>query len=630
MCKRIITSFLILAFINLLYGCYSQEKAFKEELVVNSEKIMKVVFPDGNVTTFNEQGGTYSRIESGIMGISLKGEKIILPLEHIKEIRITEVPSITLTKVEGKTITEVIVNPDIIYKFNQAGGRYDQAQNKIKGVLVDDREISFKPEQIKEIHLEFPSTIGIDKLKEDENVLISSIILLNSNRIIKFDDNKGRFVKQKAFISGTTTLNEKVTIDASEILYVMVERTNVAGTVFTTLAVIVGIIAVIGLIALATKESCPFVYSYDGEKFVFDAEPLGGATTRGLQRSELSKLEKLKETNGKYNIMVRNEVEETQYLDKLSLFIVDHNPDYEIYSDIACNIHAVKSLKSSLKAEDEGGRDLTKFIEKPDNLYWQSKLPIEEPISKNNHRHQLNFTFPKPTDSKSAKLVINAGTTLWGSNMIREMLLLYGDSVDDWYSSIDNSEFERETMMRFIEREELYLLKLWVKEADGWKMQNMIQGGGPFVNETRSYDLDLSNVTSDSLFIKINPPYGFWTMDYLAIEYESNISPQMNEVEMLSATDCYDADVSEILSTADDNYLIMPLVGDYFITEFEAPPLDENLVRTIFLKSTGYYEIHLPKDQPIQSQKIYEIGIVPGKIVEYSNNRYKEWINNNK
>jgi len=630
MCKKIISGFLIVTFINFLYGCYSQEKVLKEELVVNKEKIMKVVFPDGSVVSFNEDGGKFSRLESGIIGTSPTVEKIILPLEHIQEIRLNDVPSTPLSEVGNKIITEVIVNPNILYKFNQSGGIYYKDKIRIQGVLSDGQFVSLRPEQIREIHLGIPKTISSDELVKSDSTLISSVVLLNSNSIIKFDKDKGRYVKQKAFITGITTLNKKVTIDASDILYVMVERTDVVGTVFTTLAVIVGIVLVIGLIALATKESCPFIYSYDGEKYVFDAEPLGGATTSGLQRSELSKLESMKEVDGKYRIMVRNEVEETQYLDQLSLYVVDHSPDYEIYPDISCNIHSIKNLTTPLFSQDENGKDLSKFIEKPDNLYWQTKLPVEEPISQNNHRHQLTFAFPKPTDAENAKLIINAGTTLWGSNMIREMLLLYGNSVDDWYNSIDSSEIQKQSMMKFIEREELYLLKLWVKEADGWKMETIIQGGGPFVTETRSYDLDLSNVNSDTLFMKVNPPYGFWTMDYLAVEYESFPSPLMNETKIVSATDSYNSDISGILSSIDDNYVIMPSVGDYFIVEFEAPPLKENLVRTIFLKSTGYYEIHLPKDKPIRSQKLFEIGMLPGKIVEYSNDLYKDWLKRNK
>ena len=380
MWKKIITSLLILAFINFLFGCYSHEKAYTEELVSNEEKIMKVVFPDGNVIEFDEQGGTYTVIESGIEGNSIIGEQIILPLGNIKELRLTEIRSVLLNELGDQKIAEVILKSDLVYQFNEAGGTYDKDQNKIVGLSSDSLIMSFNTNQIKEIHLEIPKTITKNELIENEDQLISSVIRLDNNVIIKFDDNKGRYVKHTAFITGTTASKVKATIDASEILYVMVERTDAIGTILTSFSIIVGIVMIIGIIAIATKESCPFIYSYDGEKFVFDAEPLGGATTQGLQRSELSKLEKIKETEGRYKIMVRNEVEETQYIDKLSLYVVDHDPGYEIYPDISCDIHAVKKLEGALLAKDENGKDLTKFIGKPDNLYWQSKLPIEHPF----------------------------------------------------------------------------------------------------------------------------------------------------------------------------------------------------------------------------------------------------------
>ena len=175
MCKRIITSFLILAFINLLYGCYSQEKAFKEELVVNEEKIMKVVYPDGNVVEFSEQGATYDTIESGIMGISLKGKRIAMSINNIKEIRLNEATSISLSEVEDQIISEVIINPNILYKFNEAGGTYNSKKNKIQGVLLNNQSVSFKPEQIKEIHLGFPKTISATDIEKNDNLKYYSI-----------------------------------------------------------------------------------------------------------------------------------------------------------------------------------------------------------------------------------------------------------------------------------------------------------------------------------------------------------------------------------------------------------------------------------------------------------------------
>jgi len=349
-----------------------------------------------------------------------------------------------------------------------------------------------------------------------------------------------------------------------------------------------------------------------------------------LQRSELSKLNVLKEVDGKYKIMVKNEVEETQYLDEMSLYIADHPTGYEVISDLDGNFHTIKNPKNPILAEDENGLDLSKFISKQDNLFWQTKLPVENYQSRNNLRHKLTFVFPKPSNEKNAKLIINAGTSLWGSNMIREMLMLYGDNVDTWYEKIDDSDIERNQMMQFIEREELYLLKLLVKEGENWADQGLISGGGPFISETRVYNIDLNSVKGDSLEIQLNPPHGFWTLDYIAMEYENHPEPVVNEIPLSKAIDHDENDISKILLSTDDNYHIMPKVGDYFLAEFDAPLKSDNSDRTVFLKSTGYYEIHLPKEKPIQSQTLYEIGFIPGKIVEYSLEKYEEWTNKTK
>ena len=69
----------------------------------------------------------------------------------------------------------------------------------------------------------------------------------------------------------------------------------------------------------AGPQSCPFVYSYDGENYIFDAEPLGGAISEGLKKTDYSRLEHLKGVEGKYHLFLRNELEETQYTDAIKL-----------------------------------------------------------------------------------------------------------------------------------------------------------------------------------------------------------------------------------------------------------------------------------------------------------------------
>ncbi len=96
--------------------------------------------------------------------------------------------------------------------------------------------------------------------------------------------------------------------DYSAFAFADIERVWVSWRNFdggrTALAVVgisAGVFLGIVAIAAATKESCPFIYSWDGERWVFDAEPYGGATTRGLERDDFSELENLVAVNGEYH-----------------------------------------------------------------------------------------------------------------------------------------------------------------------------------------------------------------------------------------------------------------------------------------------------------------------------------------
>ena len=93
-------------------------------------------------------------------------------------------------------------------------------------------------------------------------------------------------------------------------------------------------IAIVFLIALATKESCPFIYSFDGEKYVFDGEPYGGAICPALERTDYCLLENLKPFNNQYLLQLTNEVDETQYTNEFKLWVVDHPKGIRIVPDI--------------------------------------------------------------------------------------------------------------------------------------------------------------------------------------------------------------------------------------------------------------------------------------------------------
>ncbi len=306
---------------------------------------------------------------------------------------------------------------------------------------------------------------------------------------------------------------------------------------------------------------------------------------------------------------------------------MDHPANTEAVMNNDGKVYLTSGVQSFISASDENGSSLSKFLLKEDGVNWQTKMPVRPQDKPAYTRNQLNFSFIRPAGEDSINLVINAGTSLWGSNMIKEMLMLYGSGVDEWYKKIDQKSSQYYQMMSFLQREELYELKLYLKEKSGWTEKTIIQGGGPFVTERRIIPLDISQTEGDTLFLRVNPPCGFWSFDYIAMEKRDMRQTRGTKVTVSTAIDYTGVDISRIINKNDENYYEMPETGNSFQMEFEAPSLPADMVRTVFLKSSGYYKIHIPKDKEADYTKLYEIGMVPGSIVSWSFDKYIEWWN---
>ena len=94
--------------------------------------------------------------------------------------------------------------------------------------------------------------------------------------------------------------------------------------------------------------SCPFVYSWDGTRYVFEAEPYGGAIARGLEKDDYSELGQLKEEDGRYKLRMTNEVDETQMTNLTELWVVDHPKGTRVVPDIDGKLHTVSAPQNQI------------------------------------------------------------------------------------------------------------------------------------------------------------------------------------------------------------------------------------------------------------------------------------------
>ena len=626
MFRQILTGLVLLAFVNFIMGCRvtTLEKIPGQEGQQIKEKVTGLVLLDGSTVTFNETGGSFSPIRDSIRGRSADGKPVAVSSGRALQCRISPPKTIGIADLDSAHIAELVLRSNLLVTFQEPGGRYDKGAQKVTGKTVDGNRASYRLAIVKSIRTEKPTTINIGELKKSPQQPVYEVIDTDGF-LTAFDSTGGLFGRQNALFVGRDVLMNHIEIPADSVLYANVVSTDAAGSVLATLGVIVGVLGVIALIALATKQSCPFIYSFDGQQFVFDAEPLGGAICAGLARTDISSLDFVKPLNGEYRLLVRNEVPETQYIDRMRLLVIDHPADAHVYPDLQGNFYSFTQVRGAASACDEQGMSLMNFLRASDKVAWQTHLPsaskaVTEPV-----RHELRITLPKPVDAKRAWLITNIGTSSWGSNMIRKTVEYRGATAGAWLKSLTPGSQSYVEMQQFLEREEMYNLKTWVKEGESWKQEGVIVGQGPFVSEDRVYPIDVSNVVGDSLVLRFNPPKGFWTFDYLGVSYENPTVMHASAVEASRAEDHRETSILGPLASIDDKYYSMPEVGDWANISFDVPAQPPATVRSVYLETRGYYELHLPHGIPDQLARLYEIGMNPGQIVKATMEEYRSW-----
>ena len=418
---------------------------------------------------------------------------------------------------------------------------------------------------------------------------------------------------------------EVFTLAQDQVATLSVKRISPVKTTFAIIGGLVAAYAAIGLVVMLTKESCPFIYSFDGAQWVFDGEPYGAAISRGLARSDLSELEHLREDAGTYRLLLTNEVDETQHTDSLYLVVSDHPPGTLAVADSAGVIRAFGSVAPPLSARDGQGRDLSRWLSGDDDVAWQDDLAAlaeNRPLTET--RDTLELEFQRPPGVERAWLVVRAANTCWASHMLRRTLDLRGAEVDAYYAGLDNDPAFRAAVQAWHLREEVFLLAVETLGPDGWREQARVVGGGPFIAERRALPLDLAGLEGDIVRVRLRPPLGFWSFDSIALAWDE-AEVRTTVLAPVSALDGEGRDVTSLLVASDGTSLDFPAAGWNATLTFRAPAVQPGLLRTVFAATRGWYQIHLHGGPEPDRTALDGLKSQPGWIVNRALDEFVEF-----
>ncbi len=133
--------------------------------------------------------------------------------------------------------------------------------------------------------------------------------------------------------------------------------------------------------------SCPYLYAWNGERFEFITDFMGGGEMGYLEEpgrhnkpdaDEYVRIrgDQLKERNGRYELRVTNELEEALFADRFQLIAVDHPQGVAVYPNEGMTdpprpfkLHATRDAHPPLTAVDDHGNDVLLRIARMDRQY---------------------------------------------------------------------------------------------------------------------------------------------------------------------------------------------------------------------------------------------------------------------
>lgn len=138
------------------------------------------------------------------------------------------------------------------------------------------------------------------------------------------------------------------------------------------------------------KGSCPFLYTWDGEKVAFVTDllwgaplgmPLADGVWNGYDPDELVRVDGAAPRDGFYDLRITEELWEAAYFDRVRLWVVDHPRDVAVASNLRIvpgrghvgrppdGVVASAGIRPVVHATDGRGRDVTGRVRARDEVY---------------------------------------------------------------------------------------------------------------------------------------------------------------------------------------------------------------------------------------------------------------------
>jgi tetratricopeptide (TPR) repeat protein len=377
-------------------------------------------------------------------------------------------------------------------------------------------------------------------------------------------------------------------------------------------------LAVLSVTELDRKpSSCPYLYAWDGERFSFITDFMGGGEMGHWEAPgqynkpdpvEYVRIrgDQLKERDGRLELRVTNELEEALFVDRLQLLAVAHPVGTEVYPNEGMTepprpflLYTTRGARPPLAAWDEHGHDVLPRVARLDRQYPDDFR--RDPIRGYAEEHTLTLKLDEEAKANKRTLLLLTGWTdyAWSSDMLAasqsgKQLTLPALQVKDaggrWRTVIEDigipvgrpQTVTVDLTGKFLSasREVRIVTNMRIL----WDEILVDTSGGDYPVEITRLDPMTAGLRWRGFSREVTPdgrePYGY---DYQSVSFTS-------PWKAMPGLYTREGDVRELLVATDDMFVISP-PGDEISLSFDAAklkPLPKGWTRTYILYADGF------------------------------------------
>ena len=379
--------------------------------------------------------------------------------------------------------------------------------------------------------------------------------------------------------------------------------------------------------------SCPFLYTWNGERFEFVTDFMGGGEMGHLDAPGIFNMpdpdeyvrirgDQLRERNGRYELRVTNELEEALFVDRLQLIAAAHPEGTEVYPNEGLTeppqpfkIYKTANATPPLAAVDEHGHDVLSRIARVDREY-PDDFQLQ-PIRGYAKDHELTLTLD-PNLSGHALLLLTGWTDYaWSSDNLAASqsgkslqlpALQVKDKSGQWRTVIENVGIP-------VGRPQTVVVDLTGKFLSASRDVRIVTNMRIYWDQIL---VDTSNGNFPVQLTRLDPLVAELHWRGFSLEHSPDgRQPLSYDYKQVSFTSPWkvmtgrytrEGDVRELLLASDDMFVISR-PGDELMLSFAAdklPPLPKGWTRTFLLYADGF-----SKEMDINSASPDQVGPLP-------------------